>query len=190
MCNYLLIDSKACRLSERAKRPFDPSFRLDRVKRKKKKVVENREGLCYSFSIEKTKRKTFSGPRKANNRELPDTTLLSRVVSDSYAISKSFKTLLGRTGWMPFLPHCIATWNSRNLKKFWRRCMAKNGQTKTNLTSNAENDLEKKTRRCIIVEKFGTMSLKFFLFLYISESKIEKLIDCLRIDPVTLRSAL
>ena len=98
MCNYLLLDSKACRLSERAKRPFDPSFRLDRVKRKKKKVVENREGLCYSFSIEKTKRKTFSGPRKANNRELPDTTLLSRVVSDSYAISKSFKTLLGRTG--------------------------------------------------------------------------------------------
>ena len=98
MCNYLLIDSKACRLSERAKRPFDPSFRLDRVKREEK-VVENREGLCYSFSIEKTKRnvKLFQDLEK---RIIGSFLILlfSRVVSDSYAISKSFKTLLGRTG--------------------------------------------------------------------------------------------
>ena len=53
-------------------------------------------------------------------------------------------------------------------------------ETKTNLTSNAKNDLEKK-------RNFFT---ECFVFLYISESKIEKLIDCLRIDPVTLRSAL
>ena len=52
--------------------------------------------------------------------------------------------------------------------------------TNKNKSHNAEKDHEKKRN----------FFIECFVFLYISESKIEKLIDCLRIDPVTLRSAL
>ena len=44
-----MIDSKACRLSERAKRPFDPSFRLDRVKREKKKLWKIEKAFVIVF---------------------------------------------------------------------------------------------------------------------------------------------
>ena len=48
----------------------------------------------------------------------------------------------------------------------------------------------KKQDAVLLLKSLEPCPSSFFLFLYISESKIEKLIDCLRIDPVTLRSAL
>ena len=64
------------------------------------------------------------------------------------------------------------------LEKVLKKMHGKKGNK--NKSHNAEKDHEKK-------QNFFT---ECFVFLYISESKIEKLIDCLRIDPVTLRSAL
>ena len=65
------------------------------------------------------------------------------------------------------------------LEKVLKKMLGKKWTNK-NKSHNAEKDHEKK--RNFFIESF--------VFLYISESKIEKLIDCLRIDPVTLRSAL
>ena len=65
------------------------------------------------------------------------------------------------------------------LEKVLKKMLGKKWTNK-NKSHNAEKDHEKKRN----------FFIECFVFLYISESKIEKLIDCLRIDPVTLRSAL